>query len=87
MISYAMAVVKCVLVIRMFPEFMKPYSTSSPRGIDRFSFLMPFFWDLQRGKREAARKFTPIINERRRLEREMGSEYKKPVQSRFAQSS
>jgi hypothetical protein len=56
------------------------------RGVDRFSFLVPFFWDLQRGKREAARKFTPIINERRRLEREMGSEYKKPVQSRVARS-
>ena len=51
-----------------------------------FSVLVPFFWDLQKGKREAARKFTPIINERRRLEKELGSDYKKPVESPFTHS-
>jgi hypothetical protein len=75
-VRHAVDVAKAALTLRLLPEFLKPYSS---RYSLHLSLAKLFFRDLRRGSQNAYKHLAPIIEERKKMQRELGSDWKKPV--------
>lgn len=76
-VGHTQTVVKAAIVLRFFPEFLKRYMPPEIRIDVRFIVL--FFRSLRRDRKTFQSLLEPVIEERRELIAQHGSDYKKPV--------